>query len=1347
MRPFHYFVLAFMLQLSVNIGYAQTLDQKPFLQFKNISGKRGAPGEWARYMFQDSLGLMWFGTDIDFKYYDGYTYREYPLEEGDIIVTTMIEDSQNDIWVFASADALYHLDRKKDKVSRYEIDYGQKQTLNDVYPLIRFSRCLFEDDEHNIWLSTYKGFMQFDRQTKDFKLVKALHDHYLGWLIEDEEQRLWEVMTNGIGLFQDPDSLFIPFTNERGQPEQLLGVNWVIPVESGNFWVSTGFNGVYYVDASSGRVTTYQHDPTDPNSLGWNKVNHIIEDDQNRVWLAADLDGINLFNPATKGFYHYQPNFRNTDELSTYPTFMYQDRAKGIWVSNYSAGITYAGHFDKPFVAYTPRIGDPKSLTFPYVTGLFERSNGDVWVAIDGGGLNLWDRKKNEFSHFTHDPFNPNSLTNNKVYQVLEDPNGFVWSLTGRGIDRLDYEQGKSKNYPLGGELHLLQDGALWLTNWVGLFRYAPEADSFQLISREIYDLYEDKAGNRWAKFAAGEWCKFNFERGEKEQCFRAQGHEIAEDSNNNFWILLGDQGDTLVKYNPVLRIFSDTLYLENSRDHLHNNLIVDDNDDIWLGTKNGLFRYRPESGKLKHFDYSDGLSSEFLRTGLPFKTRRGELLFGSSNGFTIFHPDSIRENRVKPPVLITSFKIGGQEAVVAGSNRDSTGNAYLTAHIHFTESIELKHFQNDLTFEFAALDYTNPEKNSYEYKLEGEDKDWKPTDAAQRMANYTNLAPGTYTFRVRGSNNDGAWNMEGATLVVTISPPWYWSTWSKLLYLLIILGIIYTLYHFQLRRRLAAAEAQRLQELDTVKTRLYTNITHEFRTPLTVISGMADQVLEDPANWFREGLSMIKRNSQHLLGLVNQMLDLSKLESGRLPVNMVQDDIVKFFKYLTESYHSYAETKDIRLHLLPEVEELFMDFDPEKVQTIVGNLVSNAIKFTSVGGDVYITIEGERQPEVDGQVKGEPGNVSVINDQSSIIIKVKDNGIGIPEEQLPLIFDRFYQADNSSTREGEGTGIGLALTREMVKLLGGRITVMSQIGKGTAFTVVLPVTRTADKEKTSVHRQNNWDTQANEALAITPEAATAAAGTSLPLALLIEDNQDVLQYLAACLHGQYRLEMAENGQKGIEQAIELVPDIIISDVMMPEKDGFEVVKTLKQDERTSHIPIILLTAKADMESRLEGLEQGADAYLAKPFHKKELEVRLRKLIEIRQQLQGHYRTLDPVKLGTGSKTDREVTFLNKVREALEARLSDEDYGIQELCADLAVSRTQLHRKLKALTGKSTSHVIRTIRLRKAMELLETSNLNVSEVGYAVGFTNRSHFTTVFKEEFGEAPSHFRNGS
>jgi DNA-binding response OmpR family regulator/nitrogen-specific signal transduction histidine kinase len=534
----------------------------------------------------------------------------------------------------------------------------------------------------------------------------------------------------------------------------------------------------------------------------------------------------------------------------------------------------------------------------------------------------------------------------------------------------------------------------------------------------------------------------------------------------------------------------------------------------------------------------------------------------------------------------------------------------------------------------------------------------------------------------------------------------------------------------FLLRRKLAQAEVIRLQDLDQFKTRIYTNLTHEFRTPLTVISGIADHILSQPSiDNLKDGLPMIKRNSAQLLRLINQMLDLSKLESGRLTTKMIQDNILGYLKYLTESFHSLADSKDIRLHLLPGFEELFMDFDPEKIQAIFSNLVGNAVKFTPPGGNIYIRIERITSGEVEDFLE----------------IKVKDTGKGIPAEHLPYIFDRFYQVDDSDTRSDEGTGIGLALTKELVQLMMGTIEVSSQIGKGSEFTLRLPIYNVAPKGVAGELTHSLGPT-AKDLVVASAFGAAEEYDESFPLALLVEDNEDVLTYLELCLQGKYRIQKARNGLQGIQIAIEMIPDIIVSDVMMPEMDGYQLLERLKNDERTSHIPIILLTAKSDLESRLVGLEWGADAYLSKPFEKKELEVRLRKLIEQRQKLAVRYRALNPEGIPETPAEIQEDAFLKKLRAIVEAHLDIEEFGIGELCKELGVSRTQLHRKLKALTDKSTSQVIRTIRMQEAKKLLLNPALNISEIGYAVGYGNPSHFTQEFTKEFGEAPSFFRKG-
>ncbi len=518
----------------------------------------------------------------------------------------------------------------------------------------------------------------------------------------------------------------------------------------------------------------------------------------------------------------------------------------------------------------------------------------------------------------------------------------------------------------------------------------------------------------------------------------------------------------------------------------------------------------------------------------------------------------------------------------------------------------------------------------------------------------------------------------------------------------------------------------EKLKELDRVKSRFFTNISHELRTPLTVISGMAKQIGEDPEAWLRQGVEMIRRNTDNLLDLVNQILDLRKLETGQLQLNLIQDNIIIYLSYILESFHSLAGQKQISLRFESREQELMMDYDPAKILRLITNLLSNAIKFTPEGGKVVLRVEK----------KG-----------GRLYIEVSDTGIGIPKDKLTNIFDRFYQVDTAHRRKGEGTGIGLAIVKELVGLMEGEIDVESEEGKGATFSISLPIRQTASLQQAQTMEgvQEQMSLMLSKAGHLSvQELKQEVHESGLPRVLIVEDNADVRAYLKACLTGHYQIAIAEDGQEGIDKAKAEIPDLVVSDVMMPRKDGFELCESLKNDQLTSHIPVILLTAKADDESRISGLKRGADAFLAKPFNKEELLIRIEKLLDLRKKLQERYRTPDNLRPVEDEAIQKEDEFIISIREAVMANIDDENYGIPELCRDLAMSRSQLHRKLKALTDLSTSHFIRAIRLRKAKDLLLTTDLNISEVAYEVGFRNPRYFSTTFSEEFGLTPNEFR---
>ncbi|MEM9920715.1 MAG: response regulator [Bacteroidota bacterium] len=530
------------------------------------------------------------------------------------------------------------------------------------------------------------------------------------------------------------------------------------------------------------------------------------------------------------------------------------------------------------------------------------------------------------------------------------------------------------------------------------------------------------------------------------------------------------------------------------------------------------------------------------------------------------------------------------------------------------------------------------------------------------------------------------------------------------------------TLQEVKLIQQAEAAKAlveknKRLEELDQLKTKFFTNISHEFRTPLTVISGMSKQIEEKPERWFSKGLQMIQHNTQDLLDLVNQILDLSRLEAGKMPLKLSQGNVLLLMSYLHEYFTPVADAKNIQLHSLMDEQELIMDFDGEKLHRILSNLLGNALKFTPENGHVYLIVNTQ---------------------QHQLTIQVKDTGPGISEEAIPHLFDRFFQASNGADQQLPGSGIGLSLVKELTELMDGSISVSSQLGKGTTFTIQLPIQRESpipiDAEKL---KEEVFKSSLPEDL---PYTEAVEIDTNHPLLLIVEDNPDIASYLTSCLEDQYQLIFAQDGAEGIEKAIEHIPDLMISDVMMPKKDGFELCEVLKNDERTNHIPIVLLTAKADVASRVSGLSKGADAYLAKPFEKEELLVRLKMLFELRHKLQLRYSGQTSDQATEVQIETTEDPFMLKLRRTVIDNIEDEGFGTAELCRALGMSRTQLYRKIKALSGKSTSNFVRSIRLHKAKELLVSSRLNISQIAYEVGFRDPKYFSRTYTREFGKSP-------
>ncbi len=792
----------------------------------------------------------------------------------------------------------------------------------------------------------------------------------------------------------------------------------------------------------------------------------------------------------------------------------------------------------------------------------------------------------------------------------------------------------------------------------------------------------------------------------------------IHEDAKGRLWL------GTLIKgvliYDPSdgsIKTIDETKGLSNNTVAT---LLEDDDSVIWAGTYNGITLLSPEGMVLGKIFKQDGLAGDECNRWSAMKMADGRLVFGSVAGLSFIDPKLLKkriQEGIPPQIYLTglSNEVQGRSLMPID----------LLSKFKQNEGITVPAANRNLKINFALSNYIAPERSTFAYKMEGHDKDWNYI-GNQRQLSLNALPPGKYNILIKGADGWGRWSEPPIVIPVNVKEFFYKTWWAFCLYGLVILSVFYFVRSNQIRHLREEAEKKHLQEIDSVKTKLYTNITHEFRTPLTVISGMADMI-EKPAN----AKELIKRNSEGLLGLVNQLLDLAKLESGHLKLELVQADVVPYVQYLLESFQSLAASKNIHLVFLKSADRLVMDFDEKRLAIIISNLLSNAIKFTRQNGNIVLEI---------------------LEENNQLLLKVKDNGIGIPPDKLPHIFERFYQVDDSATRRGEGTGIGLTLTRELVELMGGKITVQSLApeGEGTEFTVSLPIHQNAAKGVANLPAPLMMAPSfLDEMAAIQIAENPLPPHTDLPLLLLIEDNPDVAIYIKACLQGRYAIEWAENGAMGIEKALEIIPDIIISDVMMPEKDGFEVCQTLKNDERTSHVPIVLLTAKADVPSRLEGLGVGADAYLSKPFLKEELFIRLEKLVELRRRLQEKYAGKDFVSFATETPApvmpSPDDAFLKRATTFILDHLDNAEFGNVELARKMNMSESSLNRKMKALTDKTLSLFIRSVRLQQGKILLLTTDMIISEIAYSAGFNDPAYFSRIFSQEFGAAPSKFRN--
>ena len=1372
----------------VNLTFAQEVQAR----FQHFTASEGFTSATVYGMFKDSRGFMWFCSTDGLYRYDGYDFKVYyhdpedssSLSKNDIY--SFCEDKSGTLWFGSGWYGLNKYDRSQDNFKRY---YPNSDTSSKA---VNGVMSIYEDRDSTLMVGTPTGgLIIYDKSTDSFTNYRydagtfRNDKNFINSMHEDTNGNLWLATRGGLLQFNKDDKTynepfyndsisgyyrhnydneFIPFRDiHEARDIRNLWTNSIFEDENGVMWFGTG-GGLLKYNPLKYQLTLFEHNPDDSLSLSSFHIKDIQADpttNDQHLWIGSYW-GLNYFN-KTNGhnvrYYHDPSNLSGL--IYSIVHGLYMDANGLLWIANENNGVSLLNLRNTHYEQFNIRLNNE-----PHTATTFCHDNeGNIWVGTRPGGLFRYDENMNLINNY--------SLLSNYIYSLHYSYDNQFWLGTmDSGLYLYDHKKDSFVPCKLirnGNTVRprinsIFKDsyGYIWAGSTIpsGLFYHKPETmDSlvFQRVHQNplehigVRDFYEDKNRVLWIATHGEGVFKLDphkrdsllFERFQPEVNIGnalLSTFTIYSDDDKTIWF---GGGNGLISYS-----FADTvLNIWGSRNGLEAEFVYDivgDGKLLWLSTDKGLIQFDPEGNdndRVKVMRNEDGVPFENIYTYDIYRSEEGMIYVGgkrsSDNGFYRYHPDNFKENKHIPPIVLTDFQVNNK-----AFNLDTA--------ILEIKQIHLNYLQNYFSFEFAALDYVNPERNLYAYMLEGVDDDWIYS-GNRHFANYTGVPPGDYVFRVKGSNNDGYWNEEGTSVQLIISPPPWKTWWAYVLYGLTFIALLYFWRRYDLKRQhlkknleIEQVEAKKLKELDKLKSQFFANISHEFRTPLTLILGPLEKFRKKISDSESvQDLNIMQRNALRLQKLINQLLSLSKIESGQMKLQAWEEDIVSLTRGYVQSFESLAQQQNIHLTFNSDIDFLPLYIDRDKIEKILYNLLSNALKFTKIRGEVNVLL---------GETKG------------LVTVAISDTGTGIEREQLEHIFDRFYRADNSNYQEG--TGIGLALAKELVELHHGKIEVESEPGRGTTFTVFFPKGKGHLKEEELVKNPEDMISTLQFPLKEGGEFKNDDEGSksttrnidllkedSNPVLLIVEDNEDLRRYIRSYFENDFQIIEAKDGVEGFEGAIENLPDIIISDVMMPNMDGFELCQKLKGDQRCSHIPLILLTARASTESKMEGLETGADDFITKPFDPAELQVRVKNLIDQRKRLAKYYMDniqhpdlASLISIPHSGITQIDKEFLKKAVDIIVENMAEPEFNLEEYSSKIALSRVQLHRKLKGLLNMSPGNLIRLLRLKRAAELLKKGAGNVTEIAFEVGFNNLSYFAKCFHEEFGCLPSeYFKN--
>ncbi|WP_020528031.1 hybrid sensor histidine kinase/response regulator transcription factor [Flexithrix dorotheae] len=1365
-----------------------------FFKFSHLSGKNGLPHNSILAIHQDHQGFIWFGTDDGLCRYDGYSfvvYRHNPEDPESIssnVIRAIDSDTKGNLWIGTSGGGLNRYDPLTDSFTSFTQNLHQNKSIshNKV-----FSVCV--DHHDNVWAGTLgEGLNKLIIDPETQKVVKIKHfkhesgnslsisDNEVWTIYEDKQQTLWiGTYDGGLQYFNRQNQTFIKFHLPKINGHEIKSVKTILQDSQNKLWIGTEHFGLFQFDLNEKSFRHFQQNGEE--RLSFNNISSILEDKQGNLWVGTLGGGLNLFDQKKQEFINFKDTPNRPYSLKGLSVFsLFEDKSGILWVGMYSGeGLNKLDPRVQQFKHFYQIPGDYSSLQGKLVKSILMDRDGQLWVGTFGGGLNLYNKNNGTFTHFLHDPKNTQSLSHNNVQCIFEDKAGNIWIGTdGGGLNRFNRKNKTFSHFrhnpkdpdSIGDDevWTITEDskGNLWIgfANGGGVSQYNPSKNQFinftnnpndhkSLSFNDVRVVVEDRSGIIWIGTYGGGLNKFNFKTN-NFQIFRNKPGDntslsndvitsFLHDKRGNYWI--GTFGGGLNLFDPDKNTFK--VYREKNGlpSDVIKAMVEDENGFIWISTVKGLSRFDPQKESFKNFTVNDGLQSDEFNLGSVFKDTNGLLYFGGTNGFNVFNPELVLKSQPSPRLVLTNLRVLNKSVKPGQFLNDQL---ILNKSIWGIQEVVLNNKNNVFLLEFAALEFSSPEKIQYAYKLEGEDDHWINTSSTRRFAPYSNLSPGNYNFQLAATNFQGNQISPTLSLKLVVLPPWWRTNWAYFSYFFILVGlsilgkqIISTRIKLRHDLKITKLEKEKSEELNQMKLTFFTNISHELRTPLTLILVPLEKLMvrEDLNQSVQNQLKTIYRNVERLLRLINQILDFRKQETGNLKLQIGEENLETFIKKIKSSFNSLANQRNITFDFLTDQQNIKVWIDSEQMEKVMYNLISNAFKFTKDNGKISIRI-------------------ATNFDLQETYIEVTDNGKGILDEHLEHIFDRYFQNERSEGKYFAGSGIGLALAKNLVELHQGRIEVKSIPNNETVFKVILKNGKEhfgpldfADNEKILTdgvehHIQSDLG-QSNFEKDIEIIDNKGTDTTTKPTLLFIEDNPEVLALLEKSFNGFYKVTTAPNGIEGLKIAKNLLPDLVISDVMMPGMDGTEVCHHLKTEMKTSHIPVILLTAKDSFQFKLEGLEAGADDYITKPFHLKILDLKVKNLLESRRKLRDKFSKqlhLEPSEIAL---TPLDEQLIAKAIKVVEQYIDSSELDVALLGKELGLSRSLLFTKLKGITGQTPNEFVQIIRLKRAAQILSQQKLKISEVCYMVGFNQPKYFTKKFKQLFGVSPSEFSDKS